>query len=78
MSYVFYVLFLFWSGVLYLLSSWDDMDVPVELLAYNVWAVKDDKTCFLSVRMDIFDQLYLKERPMSLTMVPMSTINRKY
>ena len=45
---------------MYLLSSWDDMDVPVELLADDVWAAKDDKTCFLSVGVDIFDWLYLK------------------
>ena len=41
------------------------MDVPVELLAYNVRASEDDKTGFLSVGVDIFDRLYLKERPIS-------------
>ena len=54
------------------------MDVPVELLAYNIWAAEDDKTCLLSAGVDIFDQLYLKERPNSLHMVPMSTIKLKY
>ena len=54
------------------------MDVRVELLAYNVWSAEDYKTGFLSVGVDIFNKLYLKERPISLTMVPMSTINRKY
>ena len=49
-----------------LLSSWDDMDVPVELLAYNVWAAKYDKTGFLSVGMNIFYLLSLKERPIYL------------
>ena len=46
------------------------MDVPVELLAYNVWAAEDDITGFLIVWGDIFDQLYLKDRPISLPMVP--------
>ena len=54
------------------------MDVCVELLADNVWAAEDDKIGFLSVGVDIFDQLYLKERPIYLPMVPMSTKNRKY
>ena len=36
MSSVFEVLFLFWFVVMYLLSSWDEMDVCVELLAYDV------------------------------------------
>ena len=57
-----------------LLSSWDDMDIPVELLAYDVWAAEDDKTGFLSVGVDIFDWLYLKERTISLPMVQISTI----
>ena len=41
-----------------LLSSWDEMDVCVELLADDVWAAEDDKIGFLSVRVDILDQLY--------------------
>ena len=32
-----------------LLSSWDEMDVPVKLLADDVWAAEDDKTVLLSV-----------------------------
>ena len=73
-----------WGDVLVLicsnvfLSSLDDMDVPFELLAYNVWAAEDDKTGFLSVEVDIFDWLHLKERPISLPMVPMRTKKRKY
>ena len=54
------------------------MDVCVELLVDGVWADEDDKTGFLSVGVDIFDQLYLKERPIYLPMVTMSTIKRKY
>ena len=54
------------------------MDVCVELLADDVWAAEDDKTGFLSVGVDIFDQLYFKERPNSLPMVPRSTIKQKY
>ena len=54
------------------------MNVPVKLLAYNVLAAEDDKTGSLSVGVDIFDQLFLKEQPISLPMVPMSTIKLKY
>ena len=45
------------------------MYVRFELLADNVWSVEDDKTSFLSVLVDISDQLYLKERPISLPIV---------
>ena len=61
-----------------LLSSWDEIDVHVELLADNVWAAEDYKTVSLSIEVDSFDRLYLKERPISLPMVPISTIKRKY
>ena len=54
------------------------MDVRVELLADDVSAAEDDKTGFLSVGVDISDQLYLKEQPVSLPMVPMSSLKRKY
>ena len=54
------------------------MDVPVELLADYVWADEDDKTGLLSVRVYIFDQFYLKKRPISLPMVKISTIKWKY
>ena len=54
------------------------MNVHVELLADDVWAAEDYKTGFLIVGVEIFDWLYLKERPISLPMVPMSTINQKY
>ena len=77
MSSIFEVLFLFWFVVLSLLSSLDEMDVCVKLIAYNVWAAEDDKTDSLSVRVDSFDQLYLKEWPIFLPMVPMSTIKQK-
>ena len=43
-----------------LLSSWDETDVCVELLADDVWASEDYKTGFLSVGVDSLDQLYLK------------------
>ena len=58
MSSVFEVLFLFWFVVMSLLSSWDEMDVPVELLADDVWAAEDDKTGLFNVGMDCFGQLY--------------------
>ena len=57
-SYVFEMLFLFWFLVMYLLSSWDEMDVHVELFVDDVWAAEDDKTGSLSVGVDIFDWLY--------------------
>ena len=63
---------------MYLLSSWDDMGVCVELLADDVWAAEDDKTGFFSFGVDIFDRLYLKERPISLPVVIINTMKRKY
>ena len=78
MSSIFEVLFLFWFVVVFLLSSWDDMDVCVELLLDDAWAAEDDKTSFLSVGVDILDQLNLKERPISLPKVLISAKKRKY
>ena len=69
MSSVFEMLFLFWFVVIYLLSSWDKMDVPVKLLAYYAWAAEDDKTGFLNVGVDCFGLLYFKRRPISLTIM---------
>ena len=74
MSSVLKVLFLFWLVKMSLLSSWDNMDVCVKLLADDVWAAKDDKTGFLIVGVDISDRLYLKEQLISFPMVTMSTI----
>ena len=45
---------------------------------YDVWFSEDDNTGFLSVGLDIFGRLYLKEQPISFPMVLMSTINTKY
>ena len=39
------------------------MDVRVELLSDDTQAAEDDKTGFLIVGVDTFDQLYLKEQP---------------
>ena len=39
-----------------LLSSQDEIDVPVRLLADDVWEAEDDKTGFLSVGVDSFDR----------------------
>ena len=61
-----------------LLSHRYDMDGGIELLADDVWAAEDDKTGFLSVGVDILDPLYFQERPISLPIVPMITIKRKY
>ena len=54
------------------------MDGCVELLADDVWAAEDNKTGFLSGGVDFYYLLYLKERPISLPMVPISTMKRKY
>ena len=78
MTSVFEILFLFWFVVMSWFSSWDEMDVHVELIADDVWSDEDDKTGFLSYEVDIFDQLYWKERPISLPMVQISTIKQKY
>ena len=42
---------------MYLLSSWDEMDVCVELLADDAWAAEGDKTGFLIVGVDIFESI---------------------
>ena len=42
-----------------LLSSWDNMDFPVELLADDSWAAEDDKTGLLNVEVECFGKLYL-------------------
>ena len=58
MSSICEVLFLFWFVVMYLLSRWNDMYGSIKLLADDVWAAEDYKTGFLSVGVDISDQLY--------------------
>ena len=78
MSSVFEVLFFFLLVKIYVLSSWDEINVCVKLLADYLWAAEDDKKVFLIVVVDTIDPLYLKERPISLSVVPMSTIKRKY
>ena len=40
-----------------LLSSLDDMDVCVKLLAKYVWSAEDDKTGFSSVEVDSFESI---------------------
>ena len=64
----------FWIEVLSLCGRWYEIMVGVEFVVYDVWFAEDDNTGFLSVGVDIFDQLFLKEWPISLPMVPMSTI----
>ena len=56
--YVFEMSDVFWISVLSLCSSWDDIIVRVEVVVYDVWCAEDDNTDFLSVGVDIFDQLY--------------------
>ena len=57
MSYVCEVLLFFWFLVMSLLSRWDDMGGGIELLADDVWSAEDDKTGFLSVKVDIFESI---------------------
>ena len=64
--------------VLSLCWTWWGIIVGVELVVYDIWFAEDDNTGFLSVGLDIFGRFYLKEWPISLPMVPMSTINTKY
>ena len=68
----------FWIEVLSLCWSWYDIIVRVELVVYDIWCAEDDNIGFLIVGVDIFDQLYLKERPISLLMVTMETIKQIY
>ena len=43
---------------MYLLSSWDDMEIPIELLPDDAWAAEDDKTGLLNVGVDCFGLLH--------------------
>ena len=52
------------------------MDVCVRLLADDVWAAENYRIGFLVVGVDIFGQLYLKERPIYFPMVPVITIKQ--
>ena len=54
------------------------MDVRVELLSDDAWAAEYDKTGLLIVRVDGFDQLYLKVWPIYFPMMQISTEKRKY
>ena len=71
-------MFLFWLVVISLLSSIDEIDVCVELLADGVWEAEEDKIGFFSVGMDFFDQLFLEKQPISLPMVQNITKSQKY
>ena len=57
MSSVFEVLFFFLLVSFSVLSSWDEIDVCVELLADDVWAAEYDKTVFLSVEVNSFESI---------------------
>ena len=61
-----------------LLSSWYDMNVCIKFLEDDVCAGQYDKTGYLSFEVNSSDQLYLKERPISLPLIQISTINRIY
>ena len=52
-----------------LLSSWYDMNVCIKFLEDDVCAGQYDKTGYLSFEVNSSDQLYLKERPISLPLI---------
>ena len=54
------------------------MIIHVKLLVYDVWSAEEDRIGFLSVGVDIFDRLYLKERIIFLPMEKMSTKKQIY
>ena len=54
------------------------MDVLVKLITDDIRADEDEKTSSLSVEVNIFDQLYLKDRPISFPVSQISTIKQKY
>ena len=58
-SSLFMISDVFSIAVLSLFSSWDDIKVCDKLVAYDVWFSEDDNTGFLSVEVDICDQLCL-------------------
>ena len=49
-----------------------------EIVIHDVWFAEDDNTGFVSIGLNDLGRLYLKERPISSPMVPISTINTKY
>ena len=59
-SSVFEVLLLFWLVIICLLSSLDDIDVRVKLLADDVREAEYNKTGFFSVGVDSFNHLFLR------------------
>ena len=65
MSSVFEVLFLFWLVITCLLSSLEDIDARVKLLADYVWEAEYDKTDFFSVGVDNSDQFSIRDLPRS-------------
>ena len=78
LSSVFKISHVFWIAVLSSFSIWDYIIVCDKLVVYDVWFAENDNTGFLSVGVDIFDWLYLKELPIYLPTVPKSTINQIY
>ena len=75
-SSLFEISVVFWIVLMFSFSCLDDIIVGFKLLVYDVWSAEEDRIGFLSVAVDIFDQLYLKERPISLPTVKISTINK--
>ena len=64
--------------VLSLCWTWSGIKVGVKIVVYDIWIAENDNAGFLSVGLDNINKLYLKEQPISLPMVPMSTIDTKY
>ena len=74
MSSVFEMFTLSWLESLPLCWQGCDATGWFEIVIHDVWCAEDDNTCFLSVGLDDLGQLYLKELPISLPIVPISTI----
>ena len=78
MSSVFEMFTLSWLEALPLCWRRWDVICWFKIVIHDVWFAEDDNTGFLSVGLDDLGQLYLKERPISLPMVSIRTINIKY
>ena len=70
------VLVLIYSAVFIIKVRWDGFSCQIVCR----WCMisEEDKTGFLTVGVDIFDRLYLKEQPIFFPMVKISTIKRRY
>ena len=69
---------LFLLVVMSLLSSWDEMDICVKLLADDAWGWRWWSGLSWVLEWIVSNRSYFKGRTISLSMVKISTIKRKY